>query len=166
LKKVSKDITASQYIAPQRLFVNSWRTIRNSYVDETLNGQDWAYWKNRYFKQVKTLDDANVAINSMLASLNDPYSKFLLSNSFARQKMVIDSKISGIGVLFDKAGDEVVINHVFANSSAATENIQAGDAIVNINGQNANDISMEKLVEELTSGAKEKVEITIRRDNL
>lgn len=166
LKKFSKEIIASQYIAPQRLFVNSWRTIRNSYVDETLNGQDWTYWRNRYFKQIKTFDDANVAINSMLASLNDPYSKFLLSNSFAKQKMVIDSKITGVGVLFDKAGEDIVINHVFANTSAATENIQTGDIIVNINGQDTKNISIEKLVEELTSGTKEKVEITVKRDNV
>ena len=55
LNKFSKKIVASQYICPQRLFVNSWRTVKNSYVDETLNNQDWKYWKNRYFKQVKTL---------------------------------------------------------------------------------------------------------------
>ena len=166
LKNFSKEMTNSQYIAPQRLFVNCWRVVRNSYVDETLNNQDWAYWRKRYFKQIKTMDDANVAINSMLASLNDPYSKFLLSNSFARQKMVIDSKISGVGVLFDKTGDDIVINHVFANTSAAMENIQTGDTIVGVNGEETKNISMEKLVEELNSGDEEKVEITIKRDNV
>ena len=166
LKNFSKEMTNSQYIAPQRLFVNCWRVVRNSYVDETLNNQDWTYWRKKYFKQIKTMDDANVAINSMLASLNDPYSKFLLSNSFARQKMVIDSKISGVGVLFDKTGDDIVINHVFANTSAATENIQTGDTIVGVNGEETKNISMEKLVEELNSGDEEKVEITIKRDNV
>ena len=166
LKNFSKEMINSQYIAPQRLFVNCWRVVRNSYVDETLNNQDWAYWRKRYFKQIKTMDDANVAINSMLASLNDPYSKFLLSNSFARQKMVIDSKISGVGVLFDKTGDDIVINHVFANTSAAMENIQTGDTIVGVNGEETKNISMEKLVEELNSGDEEKVEITIKRDNV
>lgn len=166
LREFSKKMIASQYISPKRLFVNSWRTVRNSYVDETLNNQDWTYWRKRYFKHIKTLDDANVAINSMLFSLNDPYSKFLLSNPFARQKMVIDSKISGIGVLFDKTGDDVVINHVFANSVAAEEDIQAGDTIVGINGEDTKNIQIEQLVEELNSGDEEKIKITIRRDNL
>lgn len=166
LNKISRKMMASQYIAPNRLFVNSWRTIRNSYIDESLNNQDWTYWRKRYFKHIRTLDDANVAINTMISSLNDPYSKFLLSNSFARQKIVIDSKISGVGVLFDKTGNDIVINHVFTNSSAANENIQAGDIIVSINGQDVNNIPMEKLIEELSSGKKEKIDIVIKRNNV
>lgn len=166
IKDFFHKLTVSQYIAPQRLFINAWRTTKNSYIDETLNNQDWSYWRRRYFKHVKTIEDANVAINSMLASLNDPYSKFLLSNSFAKQKVILDSKITGVGVLFDKTGNNIVVNHVIANSPAYTANIQAGDTIVEINGKDTKNIGMDKIITELGSGKTKKVTVTVKRNNL
>lgn len=166
VKDFFRKITVSQNIAPQRLFINAWRTTKNSYIDETLNNQDWSYWRRRYFKHIKTIDDANVAINSMLASLNDPYSKFLLSNSFAKQKVLLDSKITGVGILFDKTGNDIVINHVIANSSAYAANIKVGDAIVGINGKDAKNIDMEKIVAELGSGKTKKVLVTVKRGDV
>lgn len=166
IKDFFRKLTVSQYIAPQRLFINAWRTTKNSYIDETLNNQDWSYWRRRYFKHVKTIEDANVAINSMLASLNDPYSKFLLSNSFTKQKVILDSKITGVGVLFDKTGNNIVVNHVIANSPAYTANIQAGDTIVEINGKDTKNIDMDKIITELGSGKTKKVTVTVKRNNL
>ena len=48
IHKTLQKITISQNIAPQRLFINTWRIIKNSYVDETLNNQDWTRWRIRY----------------------------------------------------------------------------------------------------------------------
>lgn len=166
VKDFFRKIAVSQNIAPQRLFINAWRTTKNSYIDETLNNQDWSYWRRRYFKHIKTIDDANVAINSMLASLNDPYSKFLLSNSFAKQKVLLDSKITGVGILFDKTGDDIVINHVIANSSAHTANIQVGDTIVGINGKDVKNIDTDKIITELGSGKTKKVVMTLKRGDV
>ena len=81
-------ITASQKIAPQRLFVNVWRIARNEYVDSSMNHQNWMRWRNRYLKNIKTMEDANVAINTMLTSLNDPYTKFLMTELYTKQKQI------------------------------------------------------------------------------
>ena len=159
-----KKITASQNIAPQRLFVNAWRITKNSYIDETLNNQDWLRWRTRYVKHIKTMEDANIAINSMLASLNDPYTKFLQSELFSKQKMMLDSKITGVGVLFNKAGDKIVVNHVLDNSSAQEENILPGDTIVEINGAKTSELDMEDIVKSIESGEKDTVDITINRN--
>ena len=160
-----KKVTSSQNIAPQRLFINAWRIAKNSYIDETLNNQDWMRWRTRYVKHIKTMEDANVAINSMLASLNDPYTKFLQSELFSKQKMILDSKITGVGVLFNKAGDEVVVNHVLDNSSAQEENIMPGDTIVEINGTKTSELEIEDIVKTMESGEKGTVEIKIKRNN-
>ena len=164
LNNFLKKITASQNIAPQRLFVNAWRITKNSYIDETLNNQDWLRWRTRYVKHIKTMEDANIAINSMLASLNDPYTKFLQSELFSKQKMMLDSKITGVGVLFNKAGDEIVINHVLDNSSAQEENLLPGDTIVEINGEKTSELDMEDIVKSIESGEKDTVDITINRN--
>ncbi len=157
-----KKITAVQTIAPERLYVNAWRIIRNSYVDSSLNNQDWNRWLRRYSGKIKTVDDANVAINTMLSSLNDPYSKFLKSEAFAKQKMTLDSQITGIGVMFNKSGDDLVVNHVMDNSPAQLQNIKAGDTILEINGQKAENLDIETIMKNISEGKGEDVELKIK----
>ncbi len=164
--KLFHKLVSKQSIAPERLFINVWRITKNSYVDENLNNQDWLRWRIRYVKHIKTMEDANLAINSMLASLNDPYTKFLQSDLFSKQKIVLDSKITGVGILFNQLGDEIVINHILDNSSASSENIMAGDAIVSINGKNAKDIGLSGITETIETSKSEDIEITIKRDNV
>ncbi len=160
-----KKITSAQNIAPQRLFINAWRITKNSYVDNSLNNQDWTRWRNRYTKHIKTLDDANIAINTMLTSLNDPYTKFLQSELFSKQKMILDSKITGIGVQFNKSGDDIVINHVLDNSPAQSESIMAGDTIIAVNGTNTSELNVEDIVKTIESDKEETIELTIKHND-
>lgn len=166
VNKFFQKITASQSIAPQRLFINAWRITKNSYVDETLNNQDWTKWRIRYLKHIKTIEDADIAINSMLASLNDPYSKFLQSDLFAKQKMILDSEITGIGVLFNKSGDEIVINHIIDNSPAQNADIIPGDTIVCIDGEKTDNLDIRNIIHSIEASDKKEVELTLKRNNV
>ena len=64
-------------ISAQKLYEKNWQTIKNEYYDPNFNHQHWNRWKNRYQGKIKTEADAKVAIETMLASLDDPYSRFL-----------------------------------------------------------------------------------------
>ena len=163
--KMLRKIAISQTISPKRLFVKTWRISRNSYIDKTMNNQDWARWRLRYFKKIKTMDDANVAINSMLASLNDPYTKFLLSDGFNKQMLMLDSKIIGIGIMVNKTEKGVIINHIMDNSPAQAANFIAGDTIVSVNGENAAAKDIDKLIASIESGKVKKVQLTVKRNN-
>lgn len=156
-------IHQSQNIAPSRLFVKAWRTAKIEYVDKSMNNQDWYRWRMRYANKIKTLDDANVAINSILASLNDPYTKFLQSKSFSKQKVIMDSKITGVGVLLNKSGDEVVVNHILKNSSAQNENIMEGDSIISINGVSVKDMSLDDIHKYIENIKDKKITLQIKR---
>ena len=68
---------------PSELYENVWRLINTKYVDQTSNSQDWNSWRHKYDKYIKTDDDAYVAIGTMVASLDDPYTKFLDPKEFA-----------------------------------------------------------------------------------
>ena len=166
IPKTLQKITISQNIAPQRLFINTWRIIKNSYVDETLNNQDWTRWRIRYIKHIKTIEDADIAINTMLASLNDPYNKFLQSTLFSKQKMIIDSEITGIGILFNKSGNEIVINHIMDNSPAQSANILPGDTIVSVNGEKTDKLEMKTIINTIENSHNKEIEITIKRNNI
>lgn len=164
LKKLDK-ITAAQKIAPQRLFVHVWRTAKNEYFDVSMNSQNWLRWRNRYLKHIKTIEDADMAVNSMLASLNDPYTKFLVSDVYSKQKDIIDSKITGIGIIVNKSGDNIVINHVMENSPAQKSRILPGDIILGINDRIVESDDAEKIFTSEDIIKSKTVKIKIKRNN-
>ena len=102
----------------------------------------------------------------MLASLNDPYNKFLQSVLFAKQKMIIDSEIKGIGILFNKSGKEIVINHIMDNSPAKNADILPGDTIVSINGKTADNLEMKTIINTIETSDNKEIELTIKRKNI
>ncbi|MBQ4078844.1 PDZ domain-containing protein [bacterium] len=163
INKFIEKTRQSQDIAPDRLFINAWRMAKIEYVDKSMNNQDWYRWRSRYVKQIKTIDDANVAINTMLASLNDPYTKFLKSKSFSEQKIILDSKITGVGVMFNKSGDEIVVNHVLKNSPAQSQHIMPGDSIVSINNKLVKDMTSDELHSYIESAKEKEVKFVIKR---
>ena len=63
--------------SPVDLYDNVWRLINTKFVDQTNNSQDWSKWRHKYDSKIQTNEDAYVAINTMIASLYDPYTKFL-----------------------------------------------------------------------------------------
>lgn len=80
--KILQPFFLKQKIAPKRLFINSWRIAKNLYLDDSMNNQDWKRWKNRYINKIKTNDDVVVAVNTILASLNDKNTVFFSSKDF------------------------------------------------------------------------------------
>ena len=86
------------YISSQKLFDNTWKIIRDNYYDADLNTQSWSRWKEHYHGKIKTDEDAKVAIDTMLASLDDPYSRYMTKEEYLEQNNSINSKITGIGV--------------------------------------------------------------------
>ena len=68
---LDENLTNNKQVEPRKLFLNSWKIVRKRYYDSTLNKQDWNKWKNRYIDLIETEEDAYLAINSMLASLDD-----------------------------------------------------------------------------------------------
>ena len=152
-----------QNIAPYRLYINAWRIAKLEYVDPSMNQQNWYRWRTRYSGKIKTIEDANVAINTMLSSLNDTYTKFLKSKSFSEQKIILDSKITGVGLMLNKSGDGVVVNHILKNSSAQTQHVMPGDVIVSIDGMQTKDMSLDNIHSYIETTKEKDIKFIVKR---
>lgn len=161
-KQTFDKIHQSQCIAPSRLYINAWRNAQINYIDSTMNNQNWIRWRNRYNGKIKTMDDAYVAINTMLASLNDSYTTFLQSQQFENQQLIANSKVKGVGIVFEKSKDGLVVNTVLEKSPAAEKNIVSGDKIKEINGIKVDNISVED-IKQIINNEKDEVVIEIQR---
>ncbi len=155
-----------QKISPQRLYINVWRMAGNIYVESSMNKQNWNRWRNKYSKYIKTVEDADVAINSMLLSLNDNYTKFLRSDLFSKHKLILDSKVTGIGILFSTIGNDVIIKQVLDDSPAKDAQILPGDTIVSINGKKINSKKIEILINNMEDSRKNTIELIVLRNNV
>ncbi len=154
-----------EYISPQKLFDKTWKIIKKSYYDTSLNEQDWYRWKLHYQGKIKTEEDAYVAINTMLASLNDPYSKFLSKKEFEDLNSSIDSKITGIGVnIFSNAGKITILN-VIEGTPASTSGIKGGDIIFAVDKKEVSGMSISDVASLVRGPENSVVEITVLRDN-
>ena len=152
-------------LPPKELFVETWGLIKKNYWDNNLNEQNWANWKKRYLHKIETEEDAYVAINSMLASLNDPYSKFLSSDEFKEQNNSIDSKIYGIGINITSVSGKIYIINVIKGAPAELGGLRPGDMILKINGNDVKGDNVFQTANYIKGSLNSFVDLEILRDN-
>lgn len=152
-------------ISPQRLFDQTWQVIRNEYYDPNFNDQYWLRWKRHYNGKIKTTDDAKVAIETMIASLNDPYSRFLSKEEFAEQNSSIASKFSGIGVNIINDSGKIRIINVLENTPAQFADIKVGDILISVNDKKVSGMSLAEVSNLVKGPVNTFVNINILRDD-
>lgn len=165
LLNVDKKTVDTSQMSSQKLFEHTWQVIKNEYYDPNFNRQYWVRWKNHYKGKIKTEEDAKVAIDSMLESLDDPYSRFLTKREFAEQNSTITSKISGIGVnIVNDSGKTKIIN-VIENTPAQFADLKSGDVIISVDGVKVSGLSLAQVSNLVKGPINTFVSIDILRGN-
>ncbi len=151
--------------APQQLYDNVWKIVNAKYVDQTNNHQDWKRWRHKYDAQIKTDEDAYVAIDTMLASLNDPYTKFLNPKEFAEETSSIKGSLKGIGVQIGVKDGKLLVIAPMEDTPAEKAGLIAEDEIVEINGESTKGITVDKAADKIRGEEGTSVVLTIKRKN-
>ncbi len=155
----------TQKISYQKLYEKNWQTIKNEYYDPTFNHQHWSRWRNKYQNKIKTKEDAKVAIETMLASLDDPYSRYLTSEEFAQQNTSITSKISGIGVSIANDSGKIRVVNVIESTPAQFADVKVGDIIIAVNGKKVSGLSLAEVSNLVKGPINTFVNLDILREN-
>ena len=154
----------SENITPQRLFDKTWKVISREYYEPTLNHQDWSRWKTHYHGKIKTDEDARVAIDTMIASLNEPYTRFMPQKDFEDLTTSITSKIYGIGVnIYSNAG-KIEIFNVMPSTPADFAQLKQGDIIVAVDGKDTNGMNVSDVAAIVRGPENSVVELTVLRN--
>jgi carboxyl-terminal processing protease len=122
-------------VAPLAIFHKAWSVVKESYHDPTFNSQDWSRWEHKYDRQIKNHRDAHKAIETMLASLGDRYTRGLPRSAFDDVRSCPPSIPAGIGVQIgvDKIGRIIVLAPT-PGMPAAKAGLRPADAIVEVDG--------------------------------
>ncbi len=145
------------------LYHQAWQLVFTDYVDSTFNGQNWYRWKDRYDKQIKTRADAYEAIDTMLASLNDVYTRFLDPQAANDQNMNIDSQLSGVGLEITTKGNQLIVMAPLDGSPAKKAGLMPLDHIIKINGLSTANMSIHQAVNKIRGPKGTTVELTVLR---
>ena len=163
------EISSNSYInnekaSPKDLFLESWLLVKQSYAEPHLNDQNWHRWKRRYINKITDIDDAYVAINTMLASLNDPYSRLLSKEEFLEQNNSIESKMYGIGVNIASVAGKIYIVNVIKGSPADSSGLKQGDMLVSVDNHQIKGKSIFQVAQYIKGALNETVTLVILRE--
>lgn len=150
-------------VTPAQLYDEVWRLINLKYVDQTDNSQDWNIWRHKYDKQMKTKEDAYVAIDTMLASLNDPYTRFLDPKEFAEETSSIKGSLQGIGIQIGMKDGQLVVIAPIEGSPADKAGIKTDDLILEIDGVSTKGITIDKAADKIRGNSGTQVTILVKR---
>ncbi len=145
------------------LYNQAWNNINQKYVDKTNNEQNWMRWKNKYSNYIKTPEDCYVAIDTMLASLNDPYTKFLDPKEFEEEKSSIKGSLKGIGVQIGVRDGKLLIIAPLEDTPGEKAGLKAEDEILSINGKSTKGITVDKAADQIRGKEGTTVELLIKR---
>ena len=148
----------------QRLFLTSWDEIREEYYDKTLNKQDWEKWRLKYVNEIKTKEDAYIAIDSIIESLDDPYTRFLRPEEFEEQNIGISAKLYGIGVNISEIKGKTTIVGILDDTPAKKVGLKAGDIILKVDNEDIKGYKINDVAKLVRGPAESKVTIEILRD--
>lgn len=154
----------TSHVSSQRLFDRTWKTVKDKFYDSSLNRQNWDRWKKHYKGKIKNDDDANIAINTMLESLDDPYSRYLNKQNYEEQTNSINSKISGIGANISSIKGSTYVISVIPDAPAQKAGLKGGDLILKVNGKNVHGMNTMQVVNFVRGPIGSTVVLTIKRD--
>ncbi len=159
-----QEIINRDEISPQKLFDKTWRVINKEYYEPSLNHQNWARWKNRYNGKIKTDEDARIAIETMIASLDEPYTRFMTKKDFEELTSSITSRIYGIGVnIYSNAGKTEIFN-VMPETPAETAGLKKGDIITFVDDKDISGMNVSEVANLVRGPENSLVTLTILRD--
>lgn len=105
----------------QKLVAEAWRIVDNNFIDRTFNNQDWFQLRqDAVKKKYKSNQEALDAIDKIVASLGDKYTRYLPP---AKYKSLVDSATgtlagAGIELSLDKESGKVYASDIEPSSPA------------------------------------------------
>ncbi len=123
--------------------------IKNEYVDES-EGKTLMYG----------------AIDGMLKSLNDPYTRYMRPKDFKEMKEETTGKFGGIGIYITIRDDQLMVQSPIPDTPAARAGLKAYDRIIRIDGNATKGITIEDAMNKLRGSVGTKVKVTVTRESV
>ena len=154
--------------SPKEVIDQTWQIVFRDYLDVTgdYSADKWRVLRRDVLaKSYGSSKDAYEAIRGMLASLDDPYTRFMDPREFKEMQIDTSGELSGVGIQLslDKDSKELVVVSPIEGSPASKAGVQPKDVITAIDGKSTRGMSTEDAVKLIRGQEGSRVILTLRR---
>lgn len=151
----------------KQLVSEAWRIVNQAYVDSSFNHQNWWNVRQKTLEEsISDREEAYASIKKMLASLEDPFTRFLDPEQYRSLQVNTAGELSGVGLQIaadaDRGGIEVIAP--IDGSPAAAAGIQPRDRILAIDGISTQELSLDEAARKMRGTAGTSVTLTVQRE--
>ena len=155
--------------SPKEVMDEAWQIVFRDYLDTTGKYTDdrWKILRRDVLnKSYGNKKDAYEAIRGMLATLDDPYTRFLDPREFKEMQIDTSGELSGVGIQLslDKDTKELIVVSPIDGSPASRADVKPKDVITQINGKSTKGMSTGDAVKLIRGPVGTKVSIQLRRN--
>jgi len=152
----------------QRIINEAWRIVNQAFVDDTFHNQNWHDVRLQVLK--KPLNDREstyAAIQEMLASLGDPFTRLLKPAQYRSLQTTTVGELTGVGLQISLNAETGLLEVItpLANSPAAAAGLQPRDRILKINGVPTTELTLDEAAERMRGPVGTFVTLTVERAN-
>lgn len=116
--------------------------------------------QRNYVKDVTQIDLINGAVKGMLQGL-DPHSTFMTSDEYKEMQETTSGEFYGVGIEISMENGQVVVVTPIEDTPAFKAGLQPGDIILSIDGQPAQELSLQEVVSRIRGTKGTEVELGI-----
>ena len=154
--------------SPKEVIDQVWQIVYRDYLDSS-GDYDEKSWRQLRSKLLKKSFAGNAesyeAIRGMLASLNDPYTRFLDPKQFKEMRIDTSGELMGVGIQLslDTKTKELVVVSPIEGTPASRAGVLSKDVIVSIDGKSTKGMSTEDAVKLIRGPEGSDVVLGLRR---
>ena len=146
-----------------------WQIIYRDFLDSegVFVRSDWVELRKEYLSRDYSNDkEAYDAIRTMLATLNDPYTRFLDPDEFYEMRIDTSGELTGIGIqiIKDTETDQLKIVSPIEGTPASLAGLQSNDIIISIDDISTTGMNIDEAVGLIRGVSGTEVELGIMRD--
>ena len=154
--------------SPKEVIDQVWQIVYRDYLDSS-GDYDESSWRqlrrDLLKKSFAGSAESYEAIRGMLASLNDPYTRFLDPKQFKEMRIDTSGELMGVGIQLslDKATNELVVVSPIEGTPASRAGVLSKDVIVSIDGKSTEGMNTEDAVKLIRGPEGSAVILGLRR---
>ena len=155
--------------SPKEVIDQTWQIVFRDYLD--INGKytpdRWRTLRRQVLsKSYGSTKESYEAIRGMLASLDDPYTRFMDPREFKEMQIDTSGELTGVGIQLslDKETKELVVVSPIEGSPASRAGVMPKDVILSIDGKSTKGMATEDAVKLIRGQAGSTVTLQLRRD--
>ena len=155
---------ANAFTENQKVLLQSWRLVNQSYLDDTFNHQNW--WSLRQDLLKRSLEDREETydtIEEMLATLDEPFTRLLRPEQYHNLQVSTAGQLSGVGLQINinpDTGNLEVVSPI-EGSPADAAGIKARDRILKIDDVDTTTLTLDEAATRMRGPRGTKVYLTI-----